>query len=144
MTSLVENRSILDGIRNNIDEIMDDVSGLEVANHSSTGGEWVSIADMADADIARNNCWVVSNEVYENIELEAYASIEEVDIVGVVAEGVSHYGVYLSNGTEEVVLDFTARQFDASAPFPYVVPLNVWKGYIEHMTGKEMEIVIGD
>lgn len=144
MTSQVATRSILNDIRNNIDYIVDDVAEYEVANHSSTGGEWVTVADMADADIARNNCWVTSNEIYENLDIESYADIEEVDIVGVVAEGVSHYGVYLANSEEEVVLDFTARQFDPSAPFPYVVPLKVWHAYLEHMTGKTMEITIGD
>lgn len=144
MTVQVETRSILDDIRSNLDYIMEDVENIEVANHSAVGGEWVTIADMADADIARNNCWAASNEIYENLEVEEYANIAEVDIVGVVAEGVSHYAVYLANEEEEVVLDFTARQFDPTAPFPYVVPLNVWHGYLEHMTGKPMTVTIGD
>lgn len=125
--------------------ILDDVADLDVANHASVGPEWVKVFDMADPAIARNNCWAVSNEIYENLELDSYAAIvEEVDIVGVEAEGCSHYAVYVANSDEAVVLDFTVRQFSPDAPFPFILPVDKWHAYMNHVTGRELTLSLGD
>lgn len=135
--------SLLNTVKGNIADIIDDVLFLDVANHSKVGPEWVTVQDMADSDIARNNCWAVSNEIYENIEIDGLGA-DEVDIIGAEAPGCTHYAVYLANSEEAVVMDFTARQFSAEAPFPYIVPVNVWHAYMEHLTGRELQLVIGD
>lgn len=135
---------LLNRIKEDADEFMDDVLDLDVANHSRVGGDWVTVADMANPDIARNNCWAASNELYENGDFEAYFPVEEVDIVGVTCEGNNHFAVYLANQEEEIVFDVTARQFHPEAPFPLVMPLKMWHAYIEHLLGKEMDICLGD
>lgn len=136
--------SLLADIKANVEFIVEDASDLAVANHAAVGAEWVTVADMADPAIARNNCWAASNEVYENVELEAYAQIDELDIVGVEATGCTHYAVYMANADEAVVLDFTARQFSPDAPFPFILPVDKWHAYMEHVTGRKMELVLGD
>jgi hypothetical protein len=136
--------SLLTDIKANVEFILEDSLELAVANHSSVGAEWVTVADMADSSIARNNCWATSNEVYENVELEAYAHINEVDIVGVEATGCTHYAVYVANADEAVVIDFTARQFSPDAPFPFILPVDKWHAYMQHVTGRNLELVIGD
>lgn len=136
--------TLLADIKENIAFITEDAADLDVANHSAHGAEWVKVADMIDPDIARNNCWVTSNEIYENVELEEYASIDEVDIIGVEATGCTHYAVYVANQTEQVVIDFTARQFSPDAPFPFVLPVDKWHAYMEHVTGRELTIAFGD
>lgn len=135
---------LLERVKEEASELLADVENLEVANHARVGGDWVSISDMANPDIARNNCWVASNELYENADFEGYFPVEEVDIVGVTCEGNSHYAVYLAGYGEEVVFDVTARQFHPEAPFPLVMPLKMWHAYIEHMVGKKMDICIAD
>lgn len=136
--------SLLQELKAQSEEIFADMADLDVANHSRKGDEWVRVADMADPEIARNNCWAVSNEIYENFDLTAYAPIDEVDIVGVEAPGCTHYAVYLANHEEAVVLDFTARQFSPDAPFPFILPVDKWHAYMNHVTGRGMELVIGD
>lgn len=135
---------LLEDVKANASFILDDAADLDVANHAAVGPEWVKVFDMADPSIARNNCWAVSNEIYENIELESYADIEEVDIVGVEAEGCSHYAVYVANSEEAVVLDFTVRQFSPDAPFPFILPVNKWHAYMNHVTGRDLTLALGD
>jgi hypothetical protein len=136
--------TLLADIKENIAFIAEDAADLDVANHSVQGAEWVKVSDMTNPDIARNNCWVTSNEIYENVELEEYANIDEVDIIGVEATGCTHYAVYVANETEQVVIDFTARQFSPDAPFPFVMPVDKWHAYMEHVTGRELTISFGD
>lgn len=136
--------SLLQEIKMQLEEIYADSADLDVANHSRKGGEWVKISDMADPEIARNNCWAASNEIYENFDLSAYVALEEIDIIGVEAAGCTHYAVYLADGEESVVLDFTARQFSPDAPFPFVLPVANWHAYMNHVTGRELSLVIGD
>jgi hypothetical protein len=136
--------TLLADIKKNIAFITEDALDLDVANHSAHGSDWVKISDMMNPDIARNNCWVTSNEIYENVELEEYANIHEVDIIGVEATGCTHYAVYVANETEQVVIDFTARQFSPDAPFPFVLPVDKWHAYMEHVTGRELIISFGD
>lgn len=135
---------LLEEVKSNIAAIVDDAADLDVANHAAVGPEWVKVSDMADPSIARNNCWATSNEIYENVELEAYGDIDEVDIVGVEATGCTHYAVYVANAEEAVVIDFTARQFSPDAPFPFILPVDKWHAYMNHVTGRELELVVGD
>lgn len=139
----METTTLLNDIRANIDIIMEDVASLDVANHSAVGPEWVTVAEMSDPDLARNNCWAVSNEIYENLSAEGFG-VDEVDIIGVEAPGCTHYAVVLMNANDSVVVDFTARQFSPDAPFPYIVPVKVWHAYLEHVTGRELTLTLGD
>lgn len=136
--------SLLEKVKYNLDEISSRVAKLDVANHAQVGDEWVTVADMADPAIARNNCWATSNEIYESGHIENIVHVEEVDIVGVESPGCTHYAVYLTDGEEEVVMDFTVRQFSPDAPFPYVVPLTTWHAYMKHITGLDMALSVGD
>jgi hypothetical protein len=136
--------SLLQDIKSHLDEILYDASDLEIANHSRHGAKWVAVSDMADPDIARNNCWVTSNEIYENIDFSEFAETDEVDIIGVEAPGCTHYAIYLANSEESIVLDFTARQFSPDAPFPFVLPVANWHAYMNHVTGREMVLSLGD
>lgn len=136
--------SLLTDIKANVDFILEDSLELAVANHASVGGDWVTVADMADPAIARNNCWATSNEVYENVDLEEYGQIDELDIIGVEATGCTHYAVYVANSEESVVIDFTARQFSPDAPFPFILPVDKWHAYMEHVTGRKLELSLGD
>lgn len=137
--------SLLQELKYNLGTIYSDCEDIEIANHSQYGEEFVTISEMSKPKIARNNCWIVSNEIMEQLDLSEYATIDEVDMVGAAGSLCSHYAVYLSRGTEQVVLDFTARQFDSEAPFPYVVPLDVWYGYVKHVTGRpDLVLSIGE
>lgn len=135
---------LLEDIKSNISSILDDVADLDVANHAAVGPEWVKVSDMAIPSFARNNCWAVSNEIYENVELDAYADVAELDIVGVEATGCTHYAVYAANAEEAVVIDFTVRQFSPDAPFPFVLPVDMWHAYMNHVTGRDMKLTLGD
>lgn len=136
---------LLEEVKDNVGFILEDVANLDVANHSSVGPEWVTVADMADPAIARNNCWATSGEIYEYTSLNTFAdSVEEIDIVGVEAPGCTHYAVYLANSTEQVVIDFTVRQFSPDAPFPFVLSLDSWHAYMQHVTNRELVLSIGE
>jgi len=136
--------SLLTDIKANVEFILEDALPIDVANHSAVGGDWVTVADMADPAIARNNCWATSNEVYQNVEWEEYGQVDEVDIVGVEATSCTHYALYLANSEESVVVDFTARQFSPDAPFPFILPVDKWHAYMEHVTGRKLELSLGD
>lgn len=136
--------SLLEDVKYNLDEISARVAKLDVANHARVGGDWVTVADMADPAIARNNCWATSNEIYESRHIENIIHVEEVDIVGVESPGCTHYAVYLTDGEEEVVVDFTVRQFSPDAPFPFVLPVATWHAYMNHVTGLEMTLSVGE
>lgn len=135
--------SLLQDVKQNVDSIVAEALPLDFVNHSSVGRKQVTIADMQDGDIARGNCWVASNEVYMNLELDI-DSIVDVDIVGAVTDGCTHFALYVSNEDEEVVIDFTARQFHADAPFPFILSLHKWHAYMEHVTGRTLELNFGD
>lgn len=126
-------------------DILDDVCEIPVPNRSTIGPLELTVGDMANPTAARGNCWVTSNELYEIVAWESYATVDEVDIVGVEAKGLTHYAVYLADQDEKIVLDFTARQFSPDAPFPMIMPVATWHAYMKHVTGRnDLELVVGD
>lgn len=135
--------SLLQDVKRNIDSLVAEALPLSFGNHSTVGAAQVTIADMVDGDVARGNCWVATNEIYMNAEVDI-PNVETVDIIGAEAIGCTHYALYVANEDEAVVVDFTARQFHSEAPFPFVLPVDKWHAYMEHVTGRSLELNFGD
>ena len=89
-------------------------------NASLHGGPFcVSLAEMCDGQLANNNCWLASKSLQDFLEKEGVAS----NLVELRSDKGSHWAVEC----EGMIIDYTFSQFNPSAPFPLVVPPDVWK-----------------
>lgn len=110
---------------------------------ASDNGEFdrdVTLAEMADPDIAGNNCFAASSAIWA--DLESDPDLEESGWTPLMIElgtknpesakdsGV-HWAVLMKDRYgREIILDYTARQFDPDLPFPLVAPVDEWRGTI--------------
>jgi hypothetical protein len=105
----------------------------EFANHGDehTYGGFVTLAQLADGNIARNNCYIASEEIAELLGNEAFGA-ESMHTIAVANEDIFHavLAVYVDD-EEWYVIDFTARQFDEHLPFPYIAEQSEWKRTID-------------
>lgn len=97
----------------------------------------VSLAEMADPEVAGNNCFAASTAVWQELDDDPPSGYRPLMIElattnpeSPVDSGV-HWAVVLqAPDGAEMVLDFTARQFDAGLPWPLVAPVDEWRGLI--------------
>ena len=129
-----ETNPLVDQMRESIDFILIDLEGSEFANQNlQVSKPMLGIADLADGELAANNCYDASKHVINSGALSHLDDIEKTSII-TVSDGDSEYhsAIYLKdkNGNE-MVLDFTARQFDPGAQFPVAVTLGDWESFME-------------
>jgi len=117
---------------------------LEFANHSDPDhGDYLLLADMADGNKARNNCWIVSSEILETSSSGEFGG-DDPQIVALGGDGEFHAAVTSWVEDDYYVVDFTARQFDQDLPFPLVTDQNTWKALIEARTGRTLNFTQAD
>lgn len=119
-------QSVLDEYYDQIDEDL-----TEIPDHSGLGEEddFYSLSELRETPAyLANNCYAVSSELNETLELEGYTS----DLLSVAyADGKSHHAVSLrSEDGEEIILDHTAAQYDYSLPIPFVAERSHWESVI--------------
>jgi hypothetical protein len=126
--------------------VAEEYENLDIANHSDVGEEWVTLGDMADPAIARNNCYIASSEIVQNIDPAEFGA-ERLNVVSLTSKeaNVTHGAVKATIDGKEMIFDFTARQFDPELPYPYVADHDTWQKTIEKGYGfGEMEVVNED
>lgn len=122
--------TLLEQLLNNLDEIYDDAMEIEFLNHSNSDDEYLTVYDMKSPDLARNNCAPVSWQVIEDMTLNLYATFDSVETICIDEPWIRHYAVCFTRGSEEIVLDFTARQFNCNAPLLMALPRAEWEQWL--------------
>lgn len=122
--------SLLEQLMDNLDEIYCDAEEIEFLNHSDDEAEYVTIYEMKNPDLARNNCAPASHQVIEDMALYLYADFDTVTTISIDEPWIRHYAVCFTKGDEEVVLDFTARQFNPNAPLLMALPRSQWEQWL--------------
>lgn len=108
-----------------VDDTLEYGDDIEFANHAGVGDEWLTLSDLSeqhdDAEIFRNNCDAVSYAIAEDSTTEDNIRIVRLDF----QEGC-HVATYMTANEEDYVIDWTYRQYDIEAPFPYIAPKEQW------------------
>ena len=119
---------------------LSDNEDLEIPNHSSDEyGEWVTLSQMADGAVARNNCWAVTAELLERMGQDEFEgdTVAQIEIEG---SGVYHAAIVTHVDGQHYVVDYTIRQFDQSLPFPYVGTQEDWIATVEKALGLALQL----
>lgn len=117
-------------IQDEVDGIFEYAYEIEFANHGDNKEEYLTLQDLIDdpANI-RGNCMPVSEAIIENMQLD---DSYEVDAVQLSYKKGFHIGVGIKTpDNEELVLDFTMKQFDNEAPMPYLGRRADWEQRID-------------
>lgn len=113
--------------------VLDEADHIEFLDHSPTGGQWATLTDMRQPARAGNNCWAATHALIEHL-IEQIGLDPDQDIAAVeltYSAGV-HWAPVLRYATgEQVILDFTARQFDPATTFPLTASLEDWKQQVD-------------
>lgn len=111
-----------------VEEITDHAYEIEFLDHSAMAEEddWLTIRDLYNPEFAQNNCHAASCEVLEQVNFHSFINFDTSEIVVVDEEWVRHYAICLKDGDEEVIVDFTARQFNATAEVPLIMEREAW------------------
>lgn len=112
-----------------------DACGNEVVNDIST------INDMADPERAHNNCGFASERAIYALQEHVFLQGLSLTYTGIQTPAGNHYAVLVSEEgkpqEESVIIDFTARQFDASLPFPLIMDCWEWQQWTEAKIGRQ-------
>jgi len=107
-------------------------SGLQFSNYGDddTYDKLITIAQLANGDIARNNCLIASRELVEVAEDNSFGG-ERPHLIAIANEDTYHAAIATWVENDWYVIDFTARQFDPNLPFPLVAQQWTWKETID-------------
>lgn len=135
-----------------VDMVTMDATGIEFLDHSPGGEEWTNLSAMTDPLQAGNNCFAVTHAVVEHIVTQVGQpegwDVGTVELFfegtrGNEADGGVHWATTFTSVTgEEWVMDYTARQFDPSAPFPLVARRDAWQAWVASRIGDEFGLVL--
>ena len=129
-----------------VDEFGDFLHEIEFLDHSDLARDGCATMDqLADPKWAQGNCNAASWALAESLFMD-----EEFDVKTICLKFAKneHWANVVQVDGQNWVFDYTARQFDASATFPLVMPVEQWRAYINTLTMKlysdpvlDMEIV---
>lgn len=119
-----------EAIQNEIDEIFNFAYEIEFANHGDGEDEWLTIQDLMDnPELIRGNCLPASEAIIENMMLGDDFKVSAVELK--YERGV-HAAINIVTPEEEnLVLDFTMRQFDSEAPMPFLGKREEWEARVD-------------
>lgn len=128
-----------------LDVLMDFNSCLETEfpNHSPfCDEEFVTVEQCADSTIAANNCHIVSSVL-----------IEEAGVGDLISLEFNNDSIHDAILVGDMVFDYTTRQFNEEAAFPYTADIATWKEFIDtsahekygiHVTGVNYDVVCNE
>jgi hypothetical protein len=115
--------------------VLGEYSELEVNDHSGSRPHGtVELGEMRDPDLARGNCWAATSEIIEHVDPGEFLA-RELNELTIDGNG-QHVALHVVDGDGEYIVDYTARQFNADLPFPFVASYHDWKTAIEMATGR--------
>lgn len=107
-------------------EILEEADYIEFPDHSGVGNsDWTKLSKASNPEHASNNCNAAADEVMKytvtTIGLSPGLNISMAAIF--FDDDSCHYANLITDDQDNVlgIIDFTARQFDASLPFPLVL-----------------------
>lgn len=99
------------------------------------------LADVMDPVTARNNCSRVSERIVDTLDFSSLMSGLTAKFTGIQSPRGNHYAVLLSHvdlpEESSVIVDFTAKQFDADANFPIIMDCWEWQVWVEDKLGRQ-------
>lgn len=111
---------------------------LELYDYSAEAEDdgFTELNRMAHPDTARGNCWSASGQIIELGADELGAdSLQEI-VIDSPGRG-QHVAILAGYRNGTVVVDYTMRQFDPEAPFPWVGSPGDWEAAVGSATGWE-------
>lgn len=125
-------QAVLDVYSEYIDE-----ESIEIYDHSGLSDEEIlTLAELRDnPDLLANNCYSVSSVLAQELS----SPDEEVGVISIAyRDKHSHHAVSIRNADgEEVILDYTAAQYDNSLPIPFLANRARWKATIADRVAKK-------
>lgn len=114
--------------------VLDEFPDLQFKNCSGLAGDTMMLHQMGEPLSADGNCESVSDAVISLGAAELGA--EKLDKAVILdPTGGFHCAVVAGSQGREWVVDYTLRQFDAQADFPYVGTLDDWHAKVQSATG---------
>lgn len=96
-----------------------------------------TVADMADRLKATNNCWDASEAVLKRHLTDFQVYAERVLVSGIQTPAGNHYAILCIKGEHEIIIDYTARQFDETVAYPLVIDAYQWQEWVESKIGRQ-------
>lgn len=114
---------------------------LEILDHSPVRQHTVQLQELGDPRLALGNCWAATNEVIEQVGATELGA-EWLDEITIRRKRLGGHHVALLAGDQDgtYVVDYTARQFQADLPFPYVAGVEEWMAQVAAVSGQRWEI----
>lgn len=96
----------------------------------------VGLKDMPDGEVARGNCWAISQKIIDSIPAAHFEAswLDEISITSG-TRGLGHTAILVGSTSGYYVIDYTARQFNQALPFPLIETVDKWKETIEKAYG---------
>lgn len=113
------------------------VSPADIRFRAYGSTELWTVADMEDGVKASNNCWDASEAVLERHLSDFQGCMEQAFISGIQTPAGNHYAILCVQGSDEVIIDYTARQFDTDAPYPLIMDAWEWQDWVEGRIGRQ-------
>jgi hypothetical protein len=124
--------------RNALTAIQQYGDNIIVKNHGANFRNMpqVGLKDMPDGDIARGNCWAISQKIIDSIPAQHFNAswLDEISITSG-TRGLGHTAILVGDKSGYYVIDYTARQFNQNLPFPMIETVDTWKEKIEQAYG---------
>jgi hypothetical protein len=125
-------------------EIIDAYEFLKI----SDGMELRTLREFSDPKIASGSCWRVTNELIESVDFSEYGYWSQPDWANAVGSAtkdginIEHYAAFFES--EQMVLDYTIRQFDENLPFPLVTSFDEWSRLMRVHLGPNVDLSTGE
>lgn len=121
--------------------VLQDYADLEIMDHSPARQGTVTLAELGDPRLALGNCWAATNEVIEEVGASAFGA-DWVDEITLKRRrlGGQHVAILVADPDGMYVVDYTARQFSPSLPFPYVAGVKDWMAAVEKASGTRWDL----
>lgn len=120
--------------REDAEWVLDEFPDLQFVNRSGLSGDSMMLHQMGEPLAADGNCESASDAVIALGAAELGA--EKLDKATILdPTGGFHCAVVAGRGSEEWVVDYTLRQFDDQADFPYVGTIDDWHAKVQDATG---------
>lgn len=134
--------SLLDVIERMLPEIVEKCEKLPFFSIEPDGSKApFNLKAVMDRSGSRNKCGFVAQTIADNVDFGSIAPGVSAQFTGIQSPTGNHYAVLLSQAGESdynsVILDFTARQFDADADFPLVMDCWKWQEWTESRLGRQ-------
>lgn len=130
--------------RKALEVIRDYGDELEIRNQgaNSPTRPYVNLKDMVKGSIAKGNCWAMTKEIVNRVDKSAFDDAEQIEAINIETSwGMGHTALFVKTKNGGYVVDYTARQFDESLPFPFIASPDEWKNRLGEIHGFPFKLV---